>query len=531
MKKQFNLLDEPWVPVRFRSGAVRELGLREVFAQAGNIATLAETSPPNLIALYRLLLAITHRALLRSKGSWKDRDRVEWYRNGLPIDAIHDYLEQWRERFWLFHPESPFMQVAALAVHEETQDKMKSWTQIALGSANGNSPVLFDHSVDTSPTPISPAQAIRNLLGFLQFTPGGLVKSLRDSDNAGALSNSAAVLPLGMTLSQTLCLSIHPWNQAANDDRPAWEVCPPSIPMLKAAPHLATGPNDRYTRLSRAILLLREEMTDEIRWLRFSAGLALANDANAPDPMTSSRIGTDGPIRITFSKGRSIWRDLSSLLPDPTGKFALPAAVLTWAANVIESIEGRPPEVPILVAGLATDPQKAAKLVRWRSERFDLPTSLLIDPDAGPELRQQLRAAEDTYYRLRGFASDLIAETLPDPSSKDTRARARSILDVGPCAATYFSTAERSLPSLMKQIGDGGIEAADAMWREALATAVESAWQVTSRSLGQSAAVLRAEAVSHWKLSLLLQELRGADAVVPKTEQNSRSTSEGEAHP
>jgi len=528
MNKHFNLLDEPWVPVRFHSGEVRELGLREVFAQAGSIATLAETSPPNLIALYRLLLAITHRALLRSKGSWKDRDRAEWYRNGLPVDAIHDYLEQWRERFWLFHPESPFMQVAALAGHEETRDKMKSWTQIALDSANGNSPVLFDHSVDMSPTPIAPVQAIRNLLGFLQFTPGGLVKVIRSADKAGSIANSAAIVPLGMTLNQTLCLAVHPCKQSIQDDRPAWESDQPSVSKLGSEPCLATGPNDRYTRLTRAVLFIAESETNNIRHLRFAAGLALADDPSAPDPMVSYRIGTNGPVRISFNEGRAIWRDLSSLLPDPSGKYAIPAAVLTWSAYLMDALEETDSQVPILIAGLASD---QAKLLRWRSERFDLPASLLIDPDAGPELRQQLRAAEDTYYRLRGFASDLVAETLPDPSSKDTRARARSILNAGPCAASYFTAVERSLPSLMLQISRGEIDEADAMWRATLATAAISGWRTTCRSLGQSAAVLRAEAVSHWKLSHLLQELRGDGAVVPKTEQNSRSTSAEEAHP
>src|SRR5690606_26595266 len=98
-----------------------------------------------LVAQYRLLLAITHRALTTAFGSWRDKDRVRWYRDGLPLAEIKAYLQHWRERFWLFHPEFPFLQVAALATAEETRDKRKPWTQIALASANGNTPVVFDH--------------------------------------------------------------------------------------------------------------------------------------------------------------------------------------------------------------------------------------------------------------------------------------------------------------------------------------------------------------------------------------------------
>lgn len=506
MTKHFNLLDEPWIPVRFVTGEVCDVGLLELFARANDIATLAETSPPNLIAQYRLLLAITHRALLRTQGEWKDRNRATWYRNGLPAEALHDYLKHWRDRFWLFHPEHPFMQVAALATHNETRDKFKPWTQIALDSANGNTPVLFDHSVDLQPKEIAPALAVRHLLGFLQFTPGGLVKVVRSADKAGALANTAAVIPLGGTLNQTLCLSLHPWHRSATDDTTAWERDPVSIATLAGAPQLATGPDDRYTRLSRAVLFLADKSTATIRWIRFAAGIALADDANAPDPMANYRIGTNGPVRLTFTEGRAIWRDLSSLMPDPSGKDALPAAVLAWAANLKTALGEWDSEVPVLIAGLASD---QAKLLRWRSERFALPAPLLTSADAGPILRQQVRHADENYFRLRGIATDMVASTMPSPANKDTRSRARAVVDAGPCAATYFSTAERALQCLMQLIAQGELDKADDVWRRTLAIAAATAWQTTFHSLGQSTAALRAEAMHHWKLVQLQRELRG----------------------
>lgn len=528
MIKSFNLLDEGWIPVRFASGEVRDVGLLEVFTRAGDIATLAETSPPNLIALYRLLLAVTHRALLQRAGTWKDRDRAEWYRKGLPVNAIRAYLEHWRDRFWLFHPEFPFMQVAALANGEETRDKAKPWTQIALDSANGNAPVMFDHSLDSLPPAIAPAQAIRNLLGFLQFTPGGLVKVIRSADKAGALANTAAVVPLDTTLHQTLCLALHPSNQSAEGDRPAWEGDKVSISMLAAEPRLATGPNDRYTRLSRAVLFLAEQETGNVRHIRFAAGLSLSDDPNAPDPMASYRIGSNGPVRISFTEGRAVWRDLSSLMPDSTRSFATPAAVLSWAASLKQALGEWDSQIPVFIAGLASD---QAKLLRWRSERFVLPAALLLDPDAGPELRRQIRYADEIYFRLRGIASDMVAETMPDPSSKDTRSRARAVVDAGPCAASYFAAAERSLPGLMGHIAHGEIDEADAIWRKTLTTAAEAAWQTAYRSLGQSAAALRAEAISHWKLRRLLRELRGVAGNPINVDEASQFTPTEEVHP
>lgn len=143
MHKSFSLLDEEWMPVRFVDGTVARLGLVEAFARSREIVALAETAPPSLVAQYRLLLVIVHRALVQARGRRENEDRADWHAEGLPLSDIHAYLAHWRDRFWLFHPEAPFLQVAALATAAETRDKRKPWTQIALASANGNTPVVF----------------------------------------------------------------------------------------------------------------------------------------------------------------------------------------------------------------------------------------------------------------------------------------------------------------------------------------------------------------------------------------------------
>ncbi|EIK54348.1 MAG: type I-E CRISPR-associated protein Cse1/CasA [Pseudomonadaceae bacterium] len=491
MSKDFCLLDEPWLPVRLADGQVVELSLLEVFERSGEIVALADTAPPSLVAQYRLLLAITHRALVTAFGTWRDKDRVRWYREGLPLAEIRDYLERWRERFWLFHPEYPFMQVAALACAEETRDKRKPWTQIALASANGNTPVVFDHAYDAEPMAILPASAVGTLLGFLQFTPGGLVKTLRDADKAGALVNTAAVLPVGDILARTLCLALDAAPRAdADPDLPSWERKPPSIAELRGEPLLASGPNDRYTRLSRAVLLRREEDGD-IRWLHFAAGLALGEDPNAPDPMASFRAGSNGLVRLTFSEGRALWRDLPALVPNSSGE-SQPAAVLNHAIalhrqlNPFESVHQ-----PLLVAGLASD---QAKLLRWRMEQISLPSALLLEPDKAMYLRDQVTAADELFGELKRLATGMLAETLPDPASKDTRSRARSMVESGPLAVRYFAEAERALPELLRLIGQDQPEPAAALWRQTLRGAARLAWEQVLAGLGSSTRALRADA-------------------------------------
>lgn len=504
--KSYNLLDEPWLPVRYADGQVKEVGLLQLFADADRISALAETAPPNLIALYRLLLAITHRAFTRRFGHWTARDMARCYREGLPVDVINEYLEYWRERFYVFHPEWPFMQVAVLATADETRDKSKSWTQIALASSNGNAPVLFDHAVDTQVTSLPVAQLMCQLLGFLQYTPGGLVKTVRDSDKAGALANTAAILPVGETLAQTLCLALHPAKPDSDGDLPAWERPQPSIATLRGEPTLATGPNDRYTRLSRAVLLLPDDENGQtVSQLRFAAGLALADDEHVPDSMASYRAGSMGMVRLTFSEGRAVWRDLPNLLPDASGKHALPAAVLGYANQVLRSLGEDSGWLSVMVLGLACD---KAKLLRWRAERFALPQRLLAQEEAAEELREYLREGEELYGNFRKTASIMLAKSMPDPDHKDTRSRARTVLDNGPTAAAYFSTLESRLPQLLDLIADKQLDAADTHWRAARLAAAELAWATVCRQPGDSARALRARAQSEPFYLGLIKPLR-----------------------
>lgn len=515
----FNLLDEHWIPVRTHAGEVIEVSLSDALLNARDYAALAETSPPNLIALYRLLLAALHRALTTQHGPWRDTDRARWFRDGLPEAPIHAYLEHWRERFWLSHPSEPFMQVAELAEADETREKLKTRTQVTLEGANGNTPVVFDHSQDEAPSAASFAQACLNLLGFLQFTPGGLVKTVRDSDKAGALANTAAVMPTGANISETLLLGLHPFDARRADDLPSWERSKPTLAMLRADPTMASGPNDRYTRLSRAVLLA--PVTDaagsacEVRQLRFAAGLALGEDPNAPDPMACYRINKEGKaIRISYSEGRAIWRDLPSLVPDPSKSRDIPAAILGWAVNLYSALGHWDAPVQILTAGLASD---QAKLLRWRAERIEMPEALLTQADAAEFLRLQVRFAEEIHSRLRNLHSGLIAQTMPDPDHKDTRARAKAILANGPAAATFFSAAERALPRLMQQIASGDFDAADHDWKATLAEAAKKSWTATRRSLGDSPAVLRADARTWPRFIGLLNTLVPPAPAVPPT--------------
>lgn len=503
--KSYNLLDEPWLPVRYADGQVKEVGLLQLFADADQISALAETAPPSLIALYRLLLAIVHRAFTRKFGTWTARDMARCYGEGLPVDVIHEYLERWRERFYVFHPEWPFMQVAALAGDDEVLKKEKPWTQISLDRVGGNNPVVFDHSVDANAGPISIARAMRDLLGYLQFTTGSLVKVLRDRGESGPLANTAAVLPLGETLAKTICLALDKPPLEMDRDLPAWERPSPQISDLRAEATLSSGSSDRYTRLIRAVLFLPiAENSTSIEKLLFAVGLDLHKEQHSTDPMVSYRLDKKGLRKLGFVEGRSIWRDFSAFLPNSDGMHDHRAAVINSAATLLR---GSDIAATFLVAGLASDMVKV-KHFRWRCELHVLPMKVLQEPDASGMFLDYLNYVEDEFESFKSISIEMLVQGMPDPKHPDTRSRARTVFDNGPTAAAYFSTLESRLPQLLDLIADKQLDAADTHWRAARLAAAELAWATVCRQLGDSARALRARAQSEPFYLGLLKPLR-----------------------
>jgi CRISPR system Cascade subunit CasA len=509
--------------VRCADGSSTRLGLLEVFRQSEHIVAISDHRPTSVVAVYRILLAILHRSLAVSGTIWTDAHRAQWYRTGLPIATVETYLERLRDRFFVFHPECPFMQVAALAQFPETAEKFKPWSQISIDSANGNNPVLFDHSVDVVATDRAVRDVVLDLLGFLQFTPGGLVKTLRESDKAGPIANTAATLALGNTLQSTLLFNLHPMTptRPLEEDLPSWERPPSQRTSLKSVAKPAVGPNDRYTRISRAVLLRKSNPQGKeptVRDIRFAVGESLDEDANAPDPMASYRMRNKNFVRITFQEGRSTWRDLGSLLPDPSGRHARPAPVLEWSRNLQDRLEETSSDaLPVLVAGLCS---RDAKFVRWRSESYRIPLGALRSADAAVEIRRQLERCESLYEELHIAATQMLAEAMPTPNSKNTKGRARKALDAGPLTPEYFAVAERSLPALMQAVSDGDLERAHEQWTRALAQASKAAWRAAEQQLGSSTAAVRARAKTSIHLVRLLNGLVDSDPTRHKGAMN-----------
>lgn len=126
-EKEFNLLEEPWIKVSTISMEQKEVSLLDAVLHAHEYTDLAGEMPVQDAALLRLLLAAAQTVFYRydengekeeiSGENDSDEDTVMerwenyWNRGKFPEAAVKQCLEAYRNKFWLFHSETPFYQV------------------------------------------------------------------------------------------------------------------------------------------------------------------------------------------------------------------------------------------------------------------------------------------------------------------------------------------------------------------------------------------------------------------------------------
>jgi len=121
---EFNLLDEPWIRVINNKCEVREVSLRWALLNAHHYSGLKGELPTQDVAILRILLAVLYRVFLQVDPDGTDipiqdidqafeRWESLWDYGRIPEEPVNSYLDQWHERFWLFHTEYPFFQVPA----------------------------------------------------------------------------------------------------------------------------------------------------------------------------------------------------------------------------------------------------------------------------------------------------------------------------------------------------------------------------------------------------------------------------------
>jgi len=419
MTLSFNLTGAPWIPCIDAGRRTAELSLRETLTRAHELRELGGDSPLATAALYRLLLAVTHRVYNGPEGY----DAWAALREAGRFDAarIEAYLARWRERFDLFHPERPFYQKA------DDRLKPKSLTSLVHDAASGNNATLFDHHTDADGMAMTPAQAARALLAAQAFGLAGLPPTHPFTD--APCARGIIFLAQGDTVFETLLLNLLRYDDERPlprrpQDRPAWEMDDPFTPERQ----IPYGYLDYLTWQNRRVLYLPKETPAGPLVREMTLGPGLRLDASVEDPMKHYRKDEKrGLLVLRFNEDRALWRDSAALFSLTRPEYR-PPLVFNWLAELVgDGIIKKEQTRRMLALGMATS---KAKVEFFRAERWPLPLAYLREEPLVDALRTALEMAEAVSNQLWGAARTLATLFVcPEADQEGAHQPAREDLD------------------------------------------------------------------------------------------------------
>lgn len=494
---EFNLLDEPWIPVRLLDGTIADVGLLELLRRTTDIADLACELPTQSIAIQRLVLAVAYRvATPRDTRDW-----VRQWEDGAPTEQMIEYLERWRDRFYLFGDRYPFMQVADLRT---AKNSVSGLEKLIADVPNGEQFFTTRHGRALACIP--PSEAARWLVHAQAYDPSGIRSgAVGDSQVKGGKGYPIGpswcgylglVWLKGKDLDETLVLNLIPADAAGLrgvDSSTEWGACSweASEPETSArGDYSLLDPAGTPRELSIPRLLTWHSR--RIRLVGDSSGVTgvvlAQGDKLAPQEMRlyepqslwkystpqSKKFKTDVYMPRKFKTGRALWRNLPGTLPtvttvqgvdkQPKQEF-LPSATLSFHYQLDNAlIEATYPKVMrIQAVGVTYGPQEATFDDIYSDElTLSVAVMRVEREDLSAEIDRQVRLTEEVARDVGTLAANLAraAGESGDGAGDGARDRAKEL---------FFSAVDTDFRTWLSQV-DGHESARDAgrRWERAL---------------------------------------------------------------
>lgn len=386
----FNLIPDPWIPVRWLDGRSTSVGLHDLFAHASEIADLS-VPPHERISILRLLVCITQTTLGAPETS------ADWAGWGDNLEsATGAYLTKWKAHFNLMGDGERFLQCPI------NDDKDYPAAQIVFHFATGNNPTLLDHEGDDA-RELSPAFLARALLAYQNhFVGGSLAKKVKR--NGPALKAIHSLL-IGANLRETILLNcidratLHPGTLG----KPVWE---------------GGGKSDYLARLAPAPCKLW--LVKEGKRIRIDQGILYDEFEAAGIRETSTTIivgkrgGVETKVLLRATLGKGIWRDLHCITVIQRGELHAP---MTFRSHIQAKEDG-------LVSFWTGELIKAkdAKILDAVESVFTVPFQIFI-PVGQDRYQAGVTFAEDFSRRVYGAVKTYFATLMQDSAPTDSAQR------------------------------------------------------------------------------------------------------------
>ena len=370
---EFNLLTEPWVRVRRPDNTVQEVSLTDALLHAQDYVDLAGEMPTQNAAVLRLLLAVLFTVFSRVDAKGKPQplaqsdDALErwselWQLGRFPAEPVRDYLEQWKDRFWLFHPTHPFWQVPTLSNGIAFDGKKLNGER----AESGNKTPLFQNISKAECAVLTYAQAARWLIYQNGYDErGGRPKAgNKPRHGVGWLGQIGFVAVKGKNLYETLLRNMaFSTEQDALQEKqlPCWER---EHARTEQSVEIVMPKNqaELLTLQSRRILLIRSEEMPGVVGYEVLGGDYWDSENAFGEQMTLWRRTSKENEKVTYEPqqhemGKQLWRELPAML-DPEGR---KPGVLIWNQKLQSlRILSKKEQIVISVVGIRYDDQGAS---------------------------------------------------------------------------------------------------------------------------------------------------------------------------
>ena len=343
---EFNLLDEKWILAIDDDGNMSSYSLKGIFSNAHLLRRLSGEIATQDIAVLRVLLAVLY-AVYQKHNADGEESLIEssddafrlwenlWNRGAFDEKLIHEYLEFYRDRFYLFHPKRPFFQAPISIGTEYDASKLNGEL-----SESNNKPRFFSSINGFEKNSMDYAEATRwliNLNGYDDTSSKPKGKNL-PSAGAGWLGKMGLVYTEGRNLFETLMLNFVLLSE--NDEPfpigiPAWEPLEAECGE-RINKSLPASPVEILTLQCRRIMLTRTE--GRVTGYILLGGDIVSKENAFTEQMTIWYQNKDGNyVPRRHDPSRSIWRDYQSLLVKSMedNSCRLPG-VVRWAKDLMD---------------------------------------------------------------------------------------------------------------------------------------------------------------------------------------------------
>lgn len=503
---RFDLLEEPWIACENLAGKREMLGIRQVLARAHELSAVSDESPLVTAATYRMLLAIVDQTYQPAKrADWL----ALWKAPKLPEGPLAAYFATWSERFDLFHPVRPFMQVAGLdrilrEAKGKEADKIPAW-RFVMEMSSYSSHV---HLLEPQPpgAALTPAEAARALLAFSAYASGGRIQNEAESWSSGNVRGGAIVVLRGRNLRETLLLNTTTRDKREKDDIPPWQ----RDRDIARVERPAVGPTDVLVWPSRRVQLFAEVSEDRcmVREVLSAAGERIRSET--PDPQMAyyrPRDPKKPAMAVRFAPDRAVWRDSSALFDAATGKdaFRRPAAMDQLHALAQDGAIPKRTRLTVELLGLSSD-QAAIRFTR--AETIPLPSAMLVDAERLAVLKDGLKLADEVGAGINSKVLFVLCERFLAPgernADKNDIGNLKASLGVMPL---YWATLGEAFGRWLVRVGEADDpDDTRTEWKAIVRRTAKDAFDTACERLGVGARSLQAIAQAQNTLHRVLSE-------------------------